>query len=87
MVTKEEIQRLANLIKIEINETEKYVEQVDKVIHYFDTLDKIRSTEEIFSQDLALENLRPDEHIPYKEKLIEKLKNSKGTFVKAPKLI
>lgn len=87
MVTKEEIQRLANLIKIEINEPEKYIDQVDKVIHYFDTLDKIRSTEEIVSQDLALGNLRPDEHIPYKEKLIEKLKSSKGTFVKAPKMI
>jgi len=44
-------------------------------------------SEELIVQEQTIENLREDMYIPYEEKLIEKLKNYKGTFVRAPKMI
>ena len=67
---------------------EKYIEQVEKILNYFDILDKASAESEAFViQELSLEKLRDDIHIPYDEKLISKLKNYKGSFVKAPKMI
>ena len=88
MVKKEEIAHAANLIKIDQADHEKYVKQVGKILEYFDILDKASAGPEDFvTQELALDNLRDDKYIKYDEKLIEKLKNYKGAFVKAPKMV
>jgi aspartyl-tRNA(Asn)/glutamyl-tRNA(Gln) amidotransferase subunit C len=88
MVKREEIVHAANLIKIDLEDHEKYIEQIEKILNYFDILDKASAESEAFViQELSLEKLRDDKHVPYDEKLISKLKNYKGSFVKAPKMI
>ena len=88
MIKREEIVHAANLIKIDLEEHEKYIEQVEKILNYFDILDKASAESEAFViQELDLDKLRDDIHIPYDEKLISQLKNYKGSFVKAPKMI
>ena len=88
MVKRQEIERLGDLIKIEIKNPEKYVKQVEQIINYFESLDKLQvSSDKILTQELTLEKLREDKYIPYDEKLVEKLKHTKENFVKAPKMI
>ena len=61
--------------------------RVDKMIGYFDILDSAGvESEEIFFTEISISNLREDEHIPFNEKLIEKLNHYKGTYVRAPKM-
>jgi len=88
MVKRQEIERLGDLIKIEIKNPEKYVKQVEQIINYFERLDKLEITsDKILTQELTLEKLRDDKYIPFDEKLVEKLKHTKENFVKAPKMI
>ena len=88
MVKREEIVHAANLLKIDLEDHEKYIEQVEKILNYFDILDKASAESEVIVvQELSLDKLRDDKHIPYDEKLISQLKNYKGSFVKAPKMI
>ncbi|HSB57181.1 MAG TPA: hypothetical protein VLD38_05195 [Nitrosopumilaceae archaeon] len=88
MVKREEIVHAANLIKIDLEDHEKYIEQVEKILNYFDILDKASAeTEGFVTQELSLDKLRDDKYMPYDEKLISQLKNYKGSFVKAPKMI
>ncbi len=88
MVKREEITHAADLIKIDLEEHEKYFEQVEKILSYFDILNKASiESEDLVTQVLPIEKLREDKYIAYGEKLIEKLKNYKGTFIKAPKMI
>lgn len=88
MVKREEIVYAANLIKIDLEDHEKYIEQVEKILNYFDILDKASAESEAFViQEMSLDKLRDDKHVPYDEKLILQLKNYKGSFVKAPKMV
>ncbi|MBI3842140.1 MAG: hypothetical protein HY295_03190 [Thaumarchaeota archaeon] len=88
MVKREEIAHAADLIKIDLEEHEKYFEQVEKILSYFDILNKANiESEDLVTQVLPIEKLREDKYIVYGEKLIEKLKNYKGTFIEAPKMI
>ena len=88
MVTEEEIEKVAKLMKIDVHNHKEFVEKVHDMINYFDILDSAGVEEEEFSvRDLPISDLRSDKHIPYEEKLIEQLKNYKGTFVRAPKMV
>lgn len=88
MVKREEIVHAANLIKIDLQDHEKYIEQIEKILNYFEILDKASTESDTFvAQELSLDKLRDDKYIPYDEKLISQLKNYKGTFVKAPKMV
>jgi len=88
MVKREEIVHAANLIKIGLDDHTKYIEQIEKILNYFDILDQASAESESFvTQEMSLDKLRDDKHVPYDEKLILQLKNYKGTFVKAPKMI
>ena len=87
MVTEEEIQKVAKLMKIEVTDHKEYVDKVHAMIDYFDILDSAGvEDEEITTQEISISNLRNDEHIPFDEKLIEKLNHYKGTYVRAPKM-
>ena len=87
MVTEEEIQKVAKLMKIEVTDHNEYVDKVHAMIDYFDILDSAGvEDEEITTQEISISNLRNDEHIPFDEKLIEKLNHYKGTYVRAPKM-
>jgi len=87
MVTKEEIERVSKLMKIDIDDHNEYVDKVQSMINYFDILDSAGvESEEITMHEIPVSSLRKDEHIPFNEKLITKLNNYKGTYVRAPKM-
>ena len=87
MVTREEIEHIAKLMKIEIDDPTIY-ERVDKMLVYFDILDSADvESEEISVREIPITNLREDKYIPFNEKLIEKLNHYKGTYVRAPKMV
>ena len=87
MVTEEEIEQVSKLMRIEIDDHKEYVDKVQAMIDYFDVLDSADvESEEISMQEIPISNLRDDKYIPYDEKLINKLNNYKGTYVRAPKM-
>lgn len=88
MVNEEEIESVAKLMKIEVDDHKEYIEKVHAMIDYFDILDSAGvDDEEILMKDVPLSSLRDDKHIPYQDKLIERLKHYKGTYVRAPKMV
>ena len=88
MVSKEEIEHVAKLMRIEIDEHVIHIDRVQKMIAYFDILDKANvESEELIVREQTLDNLREDKYIPYEGKLIENLKNYKDSYVRAPKMI
>jgi len=87
MVTEEEIQYVSKLMKIDVHDHREYVDKVQTMIDYFDILDSAGvESEEISMQEMPISNLREDKYIPFDDKLIEKLNNYKGTYVRAPKM-
>ena len=87
MVTEEEIEHVSKLMRIEVDDHKEYVDKVHAMIDYFDILDSAGvEDEEISMQEISISDLREDKHIPFDEKLIEKLNNYKGTYVRAPKM-
>ena len=87
MVSREEIEHVAKLMRIEIDDPTIY-ERVDKMMGYFDILDSAGvDSEEISVREISIANLREDKYIPFDEKLIEKLNHYKGTYVRAPKMV
>ena len=88
MVSEEEIEKVAKLMKIDVNDHKEYVDKVQTMINYFDILDSAGvEEEEISTQEIPITDLREDKHIAFADgKLIEKLNHYKGTYVKAPKM-
>ena len=87
MVSTEEIEYVSKLMKIDITDHKEHIDKVQTMLEYFDILDSATSdSEEITTQEIPLSSLREDKHIPFNGKLIEKLNNYKGTYVRAPKM-
>lgn len=88
MVTEEEIEQVTKLMKIDVHDHKEFVDKVHAMIDYFDILDSAGvEDEEITFQEMDLANLREDKHISFEDKLIDTLKNYKGRYVRAPKMI
>ena len=88
MVTEEEIEQVAKLMKINVHDHKEFVEKVHVMINYFDILDSAGvEDEEFVVKESPLSSLRTDKYIPYEEKLIDSLKNYKGHFIRAPKMV
>lgn len=88
MVSKEEIEQVTKLMKIDVHDHKEFIDKVHAMINYFDILDSAGvQDEEIIMNDVPLSSLREDKHIPYQDKLIEKLNHYKGTYVRAPKMV
>ncbi len=87
MVTKEDIEHVAKLMRIDIDNTDQYLAQIQKILNYFDVLDKANiESEEIQVQEVSINDLRDDKYVPFESKLIDQLKNYKGSYVRAPKM-
>jgi len=87
LVTEEEIARVAKLMKIELEDHSEHVKRVQKMLEYFDILDKANvESEEIIVQETDIDELRDDRYIQYDKKLLKFLKTYKEKYVKAPKL-
>jgi aspartyl-tRNA(Asn)/glutamyl-tRNA(Gln) amidotransferase subunit C len=88
LVSKEEIEQVAKLMRIEVDDHVVHIDRVQKMIAYFDILDKANvESEELIVREQTIDNLREDKYIPYEEKLIEHLKNYKKSYVRAPKMV
>lgn len=88
MVSKEEIEHVAKLMRIELDDHTVHIDRVQKMIEYFDILDKAGTeSEDLIVNEQPLENLREDKYEPYNDKLIDKLKHYKEKFVRAPKMV
>lgn len=88
MVTEAEIEQVTKLMRIDVHDHKEFIDKVHAMIDYFDILDSAGvENEEILMKDVSLSSLREDEHIPYPDRLIEKLKHYKGTYVRAPKMV
>ncbi len=90
MVERKEIEYLGDLVKIELNDPQKYVKQVEQILKYFDNLDKVDyNSEKILRSEILPEKLREDIHEPfhYIKPLIEGLKKDQNNFIRAPKMI
>ena len=74
-------------MKIELEDHGEHMKRVQKMLEYFDILDKANvESEEIIVQETNLEKLRDDKYVPYDQKLLKFLKTYKEKYVKAPKL-
>ncbi|MHB8546035.1 MAG: Asp-tRNA(Asn)/Glu-tRNA(Gln) amidotransferase subunit GatC [Nitrosotalea sp.] len=88
MVEKKEIEHLADLVKVNLNEPEKYIKQVEQILNYFDRLDKVEfQSDETLGIQITTEDLRDDIHRPYEDSLIEHLKKDQNNFIRAPKMV
>jgi len=88
LVSKEEIEHVAKLMRIDVDDHVVHIDRVQKMIEYFDILDNAGvESEELIPQEQKFEDLREDKYIPYNEKLIDKLKNYKNSYVRAPKMV
>ena len=87
MVSEDEIANVAKLMRIDIDDHSLHIKRVQKMLEYFDILDKadIESIE-ILVQETELENLRTDDYVQYDKNLIDFLKIYKEKYVKAPKM-
>ncbi len=87
MITEKEIEHVSRLMRIDVDDHKEYVAKVHAVIEYFDILDSAGvESEEISMPEVSISGLRKDVHVPFDEKLIEKLNHYKGTYVRAPKM-
>jgi len=88
MVSKEEIEHVAKLMRIEVDDHVVHIDRVQKMIAYFDILDKANvESEELIVKDQSVNNLREDVHIPYDDNLLKHLKNYKDSYIRAPKMV
>jgi aspartyl-tRNA(Asn)/glutamyl-tRNA(Gln) amidotransferase subunit C len=88
MVSKEEIEHVAKLMRIEIDDHVVHIDRVQKMIAYFDILDKANvESEELIVRDQTVKNLREDVYIPYDDNLLKHLKNYKDSYIRAPKMV
>jgi aspartyl/glutamyl-tRNA(Asn/Gln) amidotransferase C subunit len=88
MVDRKEIEHLGDLVKVELKEPEKYIKQVEQILNYFDSLDKVDfHSDDILRTEVAAENLRDDVHEPCGDSLIEHLKKDQNNFIRAPKMV
>ena len=90
MVIKDEVKHLAWLARMELDdkELEVYTRQVEQIIGYFDTLDKISLEDSQVSQRSAsYSKFRDDVPKESTDNVFSVVKNSKERFVKAPKMV
>ena len=87
LIDESEIIRIAELMKINLEDHADHITRVQKMLEYFDILDSANvESEEIIVQEIDLNKLRDDKYDPYNKNLLKFLKSYQGKYVKAPKL-
>ncbi|MDE1829308.1 MAG: hypothetical protein KGI25_03190 [Thaumarchaeota archaeon] len=91
MVDRKEIAYLGDLVKVYLQDPEKYIRQVDQILNYFERLDKVEfDTDKILRKEVSYDNLRDDKYQKFlvdEKPLIDYLKKDQNNFVRAPKMI
>ena len=92
-ITKEEVEKVAHLARLELNENEvnNHAEQLEKILDYIRQLEKI-DTENVPSTTRAIEVInvfRKDENKNYdcNEELLELAPSREDKYFKVPKII
>jgi aspartyl/glutamyl-tRNA(Asn/Gln) amidotransferase C subunit len=89
MISKEELEYLAQISKINLNENEsrKFPEQLDKTIEYIDILEELASDDSVILdlQEMKIEELRDDVVRMSDGKQIRKYLTEDG-FLRGPKM-
>ena len=86
-VTLDEIKHVCKLMRIDIEDHAQYLDQVHQMIDYFGILDSAGvESESVAMPEISLSDLREDKHIPFDDKLIQRLNHYKGTSIRAPKM-
>ena len=87
LVNEEEISHVAKLMKIDLEDHSAHIKRVQKMLEYFDILDRANvESEEITVQETDLDKLRDDKYVLYDKNLLKFLKIYQEKYVKAPKL-
>lgn len=88
LVSVQEIEYVAKLMRIEVDDHVVHIDRVQKMIAYFDILDQANvEFEELLVREQTIDKLRDDKYIPYENKLIDGLKKYKNSYIRAPKMI
>lgn len=88
MVERKEIEHLGDLVKVELKEPEKYIKQVEQILHYFDRLDTVEfNSDDTLRREVDAENLRDDKYEPFGIRLIDHLNKDPNNFIRAPKMV
>lgn len=91
MVERKEIEHLVDLVKVDLQDPEKYILQVDQILNYFERLDKVEyDSNKTLRKDISYDDLREDKHEQFQcdgKPLIDYLKKDQNNFVRAPKMI
>lgn len=87
MVEIGEIERVAKLMKIDVDDHSVHVDRIKEMIEYFDILDSADiGDQELGPREVAAESLREDRHVPYEGRISEMLSNRKNGYIRAPKM-
>ena len=88
LVTKEEIEHVARLMRIEMDDHTIHTDRVQKMIEYFGILDRAGiEEEELAARDMPIEGLREDVHRTFEGDVLSSLKTYKKRHVRAPKMV
>jgi aspartyl/glutamyl-tRNA(Asn/Gln) amidotransferase C subunit len=91
MVDRKEIEHLGDLVKVDLQDPEKFILQVDQILNYFERLDKVEyDSDKTLRKEVQFDNLREDKHEQFLidgRPLIDHLKRDQNNFVRAPKMI
>jgi aspartyl-tRNA(Asn)/glutamyl-tRNA(Gln) amidotransferase subunit C len=90
MVRKEEVRHLAWLARIELDDTELevYTKQIEKIVGYFDMLDKVSLEHiQVSQRSVSYTKFREDVSKEFERDAWAVVKNAKDRFVKAPKMV
>lgn len=89
MVSVEEVRHLAHLARIGIKDEELrlYAEQMDEILAYFNMLDELNTDDvEPYGMSRDYKDMRDDAPLASDANVFSNAKNTKGRFIKAPKM-
>ncbi|MDE1762711.1 MAG: hypothetical protein KGH88_00495 [Thaumarchaeota archaeon] len=91
MVDRKEIEHLGDLVKVDLQDPEKYILQVDQILNYFERLDKVEhDSDKTLRKEISYDDLREDKYEKFQsdgKPLIDYLKKDQNNFVRAPQMI
>lgn len=95
MISKEQIEHIAKLARIELTEKEKekFAKDLSSVLDYFEKLNQVDTKKiESISQITGLSNITRDDEIRSKksqirDKILKQAPNKKGDYYKVPKIL
>ncbi|MFN4336429.1 MAG: Asp-tRNA(Asn)/Glu-tRNA(Gln) amidotransferase subunit GatC [Candidatus Nitrosocaldus sp.] len=90
MVNIEEVRHLAYLARIGVKDEELrlYAEQMNEILAYFNMLDELDVSNDVEPYRICREysEMRDDVPVVFSDNVLSNAKNTKGRFIKAPKM-